>query len=183
MNLPWKFGLFYCAELRSFRRGCRALRWKEDNMLKLFNMTIVFFQLWAWRCVASKRQNTQRKTPDNLIETYPIIIKKLPHFRPEMGARGTPEPQKLSQISQVQPQIEFSTNFDQFLASFWEPWGTLGTTLTRPWPQLGTFFGVFLQSSFSVPFLHRFQMNFGKILGSIFVRNLFFFSNKLRSAR
>ena len=45
-------------------------------------------------------------------------MKKINRFGPEMGARGTPEPQKLSYISQVQPQTEFSTNFYQFLAPF-----------------------------------------------------------------
>ena len=75
-------------------------------------------------------------------------IKKTRRFRAEMGPRGTPEPQKLSYISQVQPQTEFSTNFGQFLPPFWEPLGTLGATFGRPWPPLGTFFVDFLQGLF-----------------------------------
>ena len=88
------------------------------------------------------------KQQENLTQTHPIIIKRLPRFRPEMTARGTPEPQKLSYISQVQPQTEFSTIFDQFLPPFWEPLGTLGATLRRPWPPLDAFFGDFLQCLF-----------------------------------
>ena len=73
-----------------------------------------------------------------------------------MGARGSPEPQNQSQLGQVQPQIEFPSNFDGFWSPFWEAFGSLGTTFWRPGRLMGHFsklFGIILQPfSFGPPF-------------------------------
>ena len=104
------------------------------------------------------------KHQENFKKIHPISIQRIPRFRSEMGARGTPQPQKLSYISQVQPQIEFSIIFDQFLPPFWKPLGTLGATFARPWPPLDAlfcdFFAVFVLSLVFPSILHEIWTRF-----------------------
>ena len=122
------------------RSGLHSHNARSNTSIETYGKHPMFTAVW--RCGGTKQHQ------ENLIQTHPIIINKLPRFRPEMGARGTPEPQKLSYISQVQPQTEFSTIFDQFLPPFWEALGTLGATFARPWPPLDAFFVDFLQCLF-----------------------------------
>ena len=117
--------IFYCncAELRSFRRGCMALRSSGDNVWKQLSTTWRFFNRCARHC------------QKNLLK----IIRKLNQTGPEILSKGVSggHPSLSEPISDTgrisRPSRE---QFFAVSASLEIPWRDLGVPLGRPFRDL-----------------------------------------------